>query len=507
MADKIKKLEDLAEIVQKLKQKGQVIVQCHGVFDLLHPGHIRYFEAATKRDKDVLIVTLTPDEHVNKGPGRPYFNQRLRCESIAALECVDYVAMSEGPTAVEAILKLKPDYYVKGADYKDFKNDLTGAIQKEAEAVKAVGGKYRYVEEEMFSSTELLNAHFGVYAEEAETFLKNFRAKHSEESIIKNLKGLKPLKVLVMGEAIIDEYCYCMAIGKSPKEILISTKFEGQEDYPGGSLAVVNHIAGFCNKVDLVSCLGLRDSKESFIRSSLKQNITPKFFYRADSSTIIKRRYVDPVYLTKMFQICYLNDKEISPILEDEMCAHLEKRLPEYDLTVVTDYGHGMMSKKIIDTLCRKAKFLAVNTQTNSLNYGYNVIYKYPRADYVCLDAPEIRLAARNRDGGIEETIQSVFKKLECKSVAITHGPRGSIGYNGNGRFINVPALSKKIVDRMGAGDAYLSLTAPCVAAGYDLEEIGFIGNAAGALAVGIVGNKSSIEPAPLFKFIQALLR
>ena len=93
---KIVTLDELEKTVANLKKHGKTVVMCHGVFDLLHPGHIMHFEAA-KREGDVLIVTLTKDQYVGKGPGRPVFNQRLRAESIASLGCVDYVAINEWP--------------------------------------------------------------------------------------------------------------------------------------------------------------------------------------------------------------------------------------------------------------------------------------------------------------------------------------------------------------------------------------------------------------------------
>jgi rfaE bifunctional protein nucleotidyltransferase chain/domain len=113
---KIKSLDELSDIILALKKDGKTIVQCHGVFDLLHPGHILHFQAA-KREGDILVVTVTKDEYVDKGPGRPVFNQRIRTESIAAIQCVDYVALNGWPTAVETIKKLKPDVYVKGSEY------------------------------------------------------------------------------------------------------------------------------------------------------------------------------------------------------------------------------------------------------------------------------------------------------------------------------------------------------------------------------------------------------
>ena len=134
---KIKTLTELAASVAALKQQGKVIVHCHGVFDLLHPGHFRHFEAA-RRLGDVLIVTLTRDEFVNKGPGRPVFNQRLRAESVAALASVDFVAINDWPTAVNTINLLRPDIYVKGSEYAQRDQDLTGKIYDAEHAVEAV---------------------------------------------------------------------------------------------------------------------------------------------------------------------------------------------------------------------------------------------------------------------------------------------------------------------------------------------------------------------------------
>src|SRR4030043_349355 len=149
---KIKDVKELSEIVPSLKNSGKKIVQCHGVFDLLHPGHIRHLEAA-KREGDVLFVTITKDVHVAKGPGRPVFNERLRAESVAALECVDFVTLTETPTAVESIKALKPHVYVKGKDYADEKEDLTGKIHDEEDAIKSIGGRIHLTGQVTFSST------------------------------------------------------------------------------------------------------------------------------------------------------------------------------------------------------------------------------------------------------------------------------------------------------------------------------------------------------------------
>lgn len=156
--DKILEINALSEKCRTLKSVGKKLVLCHGCFDLMHPGHIKYFQAAKKMG-DILIVTLTPDKYVDKGPGRPVFNQNLRAESIAALACVDYVALNQWPTAEETLRMLSPSIYVKGQEFEKLE-DKTGKIQKEYNVVKEIGAELRFTHEIVFSSTQLLNNYF-----------------------------------------------------------------------------------------------------------------------------------------------------------------------------------------------------------------------------------------------------------------------------------------------------------------------------------------------------------
>ena len=152
---KILEIDGLADKIKNLKASGKKIVLCHGCFDFMHPGHIKYFQAAKKMG-DILVVTVTPDIYVDKGPGRPVFNQQLRAESIAALECVDYVSINKWPTAEETIKLLKPDIYVKGQEFEGLK-DKTGKLQKELRVIQEIGAEIRFTHEVVFSSTDLIN--------------------------------------------------------------------------------------------------------------------------------------------------------------------------------------------------------------------------------------------------------------------------------------------------------------------------------------------------------------
>jgi len=158
MNNKILDIEVLAEKVRALKSQGKKVVQCHGCFDLMHPGHIKHFQEARSMG-DVLVVTLTPDQYIDKGPGRPAFNQELRAESIAALECVNFVAVNKWPTAEDTLRLLRPDIYVKGQEFEKLE-DKTGKIQREHDVIKEIGAEIRFTHGIVFSSTNLLNTYF-----------------------------------------------------------------------------------------------------------------------------------------------------------------------------------------------------------------------------------------------------------------------------------------------------------------------------------------------------------
>lgn len=503
---KIKTPDELAGIVSRLKNEGKKVVQCHGVFELIHPGHLYHFEAA-RREGDVLVVSVTADEFVNKGPGRPIFPVPLRAKALANMQIVDYVTINHDFTAVELLKKIKPNVYFKDQEYESALQDASRNLYKEAEAARSVGGEIKFSHEPTFSSTKFLKNHFDAYSQEVKNFLKDFSKKYSAEDVINILESLRETKILLIGEAIIDEYHYCKGMGKIPKDNLIATKYLNNEVFAGGVLACANHLAGFCDNVHLVTVLGKKHSYEDFIKSKLKPNITFKFFYDDEGQTIVKRRFIDPAFLTKMFEIYYFDDRYLPDSISQQMVDYLTDILPQYDLALVNDYGHGFFDKNIIATLTEKAKFLAVNTQTNSANAGFNLITKYPRADYVCIDEPELRLATHQKNGDISEAIEQILKMIDVKKLIITRGHLGSVAYDGVNKIYNIPVLSTKVVDRLGAGDAFLAISSPCAAKGAPIEAVGFIGNVVGAIHVTVVGNKSSVRQDQVYRFIQTLFK
>lgn len=270
-----------------------------------------------------------------------------------------------------------------------------------------------------------------------------------------DLEDVKNVKVLLVGDSIIDEYHYVRPLGKSIKEHTISVFADGKETFNGGVWAAAEHVKSLCKTVDV----------------------------QTGPQAMANIRFVDKDYTRKLFTV---HERRSG-------LAGIEAKLGDYDLVIVTDFGHGTLNQPLIERLTREARFLAVNAQTNSQNYGFNLITKYPRADYVVIDELEARLAAHERDAPIEE----VIKKLGYHNIIVTRGAHGAIGYR-EGVFERQEAITDKVIDSMGAGDAFLAMSAPFAFLGLPMKDLVRIGNAAGAAKTSIVGHRKSVDRATL---------
>lgn len=336
-------------------------------------------------------------------------------------------------------------------------------------------------------------------------FMEAFRSRYRANDIVATLTSIADLRVAVVGDAIIDEYHFVRPYGMASKSASIAAQFLSAERYAGGALAIANHVAGFCRSVNLVTGLGAGDS-DDFVRRSLQSNVVPFIVHRDDAPTVVKRRFVQPYLVTKLFEVAYFNDRTLEPQMDRRVADHLQELLRDQDLVIVADFGHGFMGPATKAVLGSSPTFVALNTQTNSINYGYNLVFDYPRADYVCIDEEECRLACRDRYGPLEPLIENVADTLNARVVTITRGFQGSVVYERGGVARRTPVLSEDVVDSVGAGDALLSITAPCVAVGTNPELVAFIGNVAGALATRIVGNKTPLDAHELVSFVREIL-
>lgn len=505
---KVKELSDVQRLLDRGRPTGKRIVLAHGTFDLLHLGHVRYLEEA-RRQGDILVVTITADSYVNKGPGRPIFSEHLRAEMVGALDCVDWVAVNHAPTAVNVIELLKPHVYVKGQEYKVVENDVTGKIVDESRAVEAHGGRVHFTDDIVFSSSSLINRHLDVSDPEVRAYLDNARSQGFMERIPALLDKIADKRVLFVGETIIDEYAYVSALGKPSKEPVLATLLQNRETFAGGVIAAANHAASFCRDVEVVTCLGSGDGGYAeLVKSSLRPNVRLSPFVLEGSPTTYKRRYVDQDYFRKLFEVYNMNDAPLPHKVEARIIDHIGKHARDFDVVVVTDFGHGMMTPALRESLISHSPFLALNAQSNAGNYGYNLITKYRRADYVCIDAPEARLAMADKSADLAEIAAvGLHKYMSADRLILTHGRNGCVVFDKERGVSRVPAFTRRILDTMGAGDAFLAVTAPLAKIADDMEMVGFIGNIVGSIKVGILGHREFVMKPVVLKYLQALLK
>lgn len=438
---------------------GTKLAHCHGVFDVLHVGHLQYLKSARKFAQR-LVVTLTSDRYVSKGPGRPYFNEKQRAEMLASLDCVDCVAIVDHPTAIPAIEIIKPAFYVKGPDYKDMNGDVTGMIHAEKAAVEAHGGKLVFTEAETHSSSALVNRFFAPWSDEQRRVITEVKEYGGMRSIKQTLRDIEnSIEATVVGELIWDTYRFVQPEGLSSKSPSISARFEREERYQGGAWAITKHMHSFCPTVLITS--GVEHEKIRYISSATGQ---------------------------RLFEVTDIKAE-----------GNLPSGLPPHNLRVEADFGHGLLFG-LSDT----KEFKALNVQTNSSNYGFNVFRKHSKFDYLVLDTREIRLAYNDRVS--DATTLGMRAHEECQvPIGLTLGPNGSAFYS-DGKMYLCPAFTDQVVDATGAGDAFLALTSLLVRIGAAPQLIGFLGNVFAGLKTKIIGNKESVTKAQLLKACQAIL-
>lgn len=285
----------------------------------------------------------------------------------------------------------------------------------------------------------------------------------SLESALALIESVADYHVLFVGDTIIDQYHYVTPLGKSPKENLVPVQYHSSESFSGGVEAAANHLRTFCKTV------------------SIHTNV----------NGVRKVRMVDRDYFRKLFEVHYNGNK--TPLAP---CG------ATVDCVVITDFGHGCMGKDMV-AWSASLPYVAINAQTNSANVGYNLITKYPRADYIVIDEPEARLAAQDRESPIEDVILKLATG-RCNKFIVTHGSRGSVGWDGE-RFYRHGAFTDRPIDTMGAGDAFFAVTAPMSKHG-TIEDLLLIGDVAGALKTQIVGHRQAVTKDAVVAYLRETL-
>ncbi len=512
MREKSIAIEDIAERLAPHRARGETIVHCHGTFDLVHPGHVIHLEEARALGQ-VLVVSMTAEPFVNKGPNRPFFNDYLRARALAALECVDYVVVTPHTGVREVMERVRPDVYCKGEEYRDpSRPGNHERMQEDLEAAASVGARVAYIGSQVFSSTRLLNRAFGTFDEKVLTYCRRLAASCDPDAFDREVEGFKNLRVLVVGDLIIDRYTEVDVQGLTSKSPAISSRYLNDELQGGGALAVFRHVAEFTPSVRLFGFAGTEDWAGEVLARHVSgdQDLVVRI---PGYTSVLKHRFTEHLVpgreVRPLLAVDHLPEAEPPESAVAQLIANLRSHLKSADLVIAMDFGHGTMPDAVRTLLQDEAPFLAVNCQTNSANFGFNVINRrYRRADSFSLDETELNLAVGAQRSTFEHDLGTLRTALGARYAWLTRGP---VETTGLGPSLTtpcvIPPFERRVVDSIGAGDAFCALAALAAVRGLPLDLATFMGQLAGALAVRYVGNADCVRKTAFLRGGEAMLR
>jgi rfaE bifunctional protein kinase chain/domain/rfaE bifunctional protein nucleotidyltransferase chain/domain len=478
---KIKSAEVISEIVGS-RPRENIVIMCHGTFDVVHPGHIRHLLYA-KSKGDVLVASLTCDRHVMKDHGgtRPYVPEELRAINLAAFEMVDYVTIDPEPTPLINIAKIQPDYFAKGYEYTA--EGQTTLTKDETKVVQAYGGEMIFTPGDIvYSSTsilELSSPKIGI--ERLVTLMEAENITFSD--LRKSLDTVKNLHVHVVGDTIVDSYSYCTMIGGMTKTPTFSVRFDRRQDFVGGAGVVSKHLKAAGANVTFSTVLGDDDLRDYVLEDLEEAGIRCNPIIDETRPTTNKNAFIAGGY--RLLKVDTLDNQAISQSILDQLSSVIKKI--NSDIVVFSDFRHGVFNTQSIPILTDsipKKTFRVADSQVAS---RWGNILEFQGFDLITPNEREARFSLADQDSGVRFLALNLFNAANCKTVILKLGDRGIITYRTgeaeNYRaFFTIDSFADNVVDAVGAGDALLAYaTLTKLGSGNDL-----VASILGSFAAGI---------------------
>ncbi len=495
VARKIVSVARLIDIARRERAAGRSIVQCHGCFDIVHPGHVRYLEFA-RRQGDLLIVSLTGDAEISKGAERPYIPQELRAENLAALEFVDYVTIDANPTAETLLDTLRPDVYVKGREYE---HSTDPGFLRERQIVEAYGGRVIFSSGEViFSSSQLIEALPRSAAIDAYR-LKLLCRRHAidRSPLLDVLSRFRNLRVIVVGDVILDRYVFCDAIDVASESPMMSLAQIDEQSYVGGAAIVARHAAALGARVLLLGAVAEDDASDR-VRNVLKREGVETHLLICRPKLVEKTRFL--VDDSKVLKVETADQVPLDSLAERKCALILEQQAALADAIIFCDFGYGMITaglmSRVLEGLRRRVRTIAADvsgTRGNLLNFRC--------ADLLCPTERELRSTLHDFEQGLSSVAWNLLNQTRARHLFVTLEKRGLVAFDRRSqdpsspewsarlRSEHIPSFADRIVDRLGCGDAMLSAATLALAAGAPLIHAAYLGNAAAALEIARLGN------------------
>lgn len=488
---KILSLEALLSLREQARAAGKTVVHCHGCFDIVHPGHIHHLQFARSLG-DVLIVSVSSDSHVNKGHDRPLIPDNLRAQSLAALECVDWVYVNPDPTARGLLDALEPDVYVKGREYEQNRDPRFLA---ERDTVIRHGGRVVFSSGDViFSSTALIGT---LPANERfhDEKVARLRDRHGLSNIhLQNILNRgRGKRVLVIGDYILDRYHFCDVAGVAGEGPMLSLRPIQQRDYDGGAAVVALHLAGLGARPTLISALA-DDELSGGILMRLEASGVDAQCHRTRREIVCKHRYLADQ--SKLFKVDAGSPTPGDAQLEGLLAAKILAAAEVADAVIFTDFGYGMITpgllNRVLPELRRQVPILSADVSGNRSN-----LLHFRGVDLLCPTEREMREATHDFSSGLGAVAWQLLSATGARQAIITLGKQGLVTFDGSEQPLPtqlpseyVPALSGHPIDPLGCGDALLATATLALAAGGSSEAAAFLGAVAASIEVQELGNQ-----------------
>ncbi len=451
---KIKTAEELSQILGA-RPRAKKVIMCHGVFDVVHPGHVRHLLYA-KTKADFLVASLTADLHISKGHHRPHIPQELRALNLAAFEIVDYVVIDKNPTPVANLRLLQPDFFAKGYEYTSA--GLPPKTQEEMDVLKSYGGEMIFTPGDVvYSSTRLIDlAPPSIKSEKLLTFMDSEGLTF--ESLRTALSKLSNYTVHVIGDTIVDSYTQTAMIGGQTKTPTMSVLYERRDDYIGGAAVVAEHLRAAGAKVIFSTVLG-DDALRDFVLKGLeKSGVDCRAVIDKTRPTTNKNAIVAGGY--RLLKIDTLDNRSISDEIVSKLAGAI-KDVPS-DAVAFCDFRHGIFNRRTIPPLVDAipvGRFKVADSQVAS---RWGNITEFKGFDIITPNEREARFALADQDSGIRPLASALYGAAQCKTLILKLGERGVLTCRNSDHeslesFIVVDSFVDRVVDAVGAGDALLA--------------------------------------------------
>ena len=451
---KIKSVEDLSLMLGPYPRKKKVIM-CHGVFDVVHPGHLRHLLYA-KSKADILVASLTSDKHINKGQYRPHIPQVLRALNLAAYEIVDYVIIDTNGTPIKNISQLQPDFFAKGYEYTA--DGLQVKTQEEADTLHAYGGEIIFTPGDIvYSSSKLIElAPPAIRIEKLLILMES--EKLTFDSLRSCLDRFKGKKVHVVGDTIVDSYTQTVMIGGQTKTPTMSVQYERRDDYIGGAAVVAEHLQAAGADVQFSTVLG-DDAFKAFVLEGLKKSgVQCCPIIDPTRPTTNKNAIVAGGY--RLLKVDTLDNQSIS----DDIVRKLARAIAatSCDAVVFSDFRHGLFNRRTIPLLIESIPSGVYKVADSQVASRWGNITDFKNFDLITPNEREARFALGDQDSGIRPISSNLYDLAQCKTLMLKLGERGVLTCrNGNHEALDsvviIDSFVERLVDAVGAGDALLA--------------------------------------------------